>query len=82
MSDHLSIPTDDFARLRMLDSKAAAQFCGFNEEYWRELHRKGKTPPAIKLSERKLGWPLATLVAWQSEMAAKASDKAQEVIAA
>jgi predicted DNA-binding transcriptional regulator AlpA len=82
MSDHLSIPTDDFARLRMLDSKAAAKFCGFNEEYWRQLHRKGKTPPAVKLSERKLGWPLATLVAWQAEMASKASDKAQGSIAA
>lgn len=82
MSDRPSIPTDDFARLRMLDSKAAAQFCGFNEEYWRQLHRKGRTPPAVKLSERKLGWPLATLVEWQSEMAAKASDKAREATAA
>jgi predicted DNA-binding transcriptional regulator AlpA len=82
MSDHPSIPADDFARLRMLDSKAAAQFCGFNEEYWRQLHRKGKTPPAVKLSERKLGWPLATLVAWQVEMAGRASNKAQEPMAA
>ena len=82
MSEHPSILTDDFARLRMLNSKAAAQFCGFHEEYWRHLHRKGKTPPAVRLSERKLGWPLATLVAWQAEMAGKAPDKSQGAIAA
>ena len=62
MSNTLDTLPTEYARHRMLGSKGAAEFCGYCEEYWRKLHREGKTPPAIRLTERKLGWPIGALV--------------------
>ena len=73
MSNILDTLPTELTRHRMLDSKLAAEFCGFSEEYWRKLHREGKTPPAVKLSERKLGWQIGTLVEWQAERIVKAA---------
>lgn len=50
---------------RVLGSRQAAAFSGYHEEHWRELHRRGKTPPAIRLSSRKYGWRVSDLIAWQ-----------------
>jgi hypothetical protein len=49
---------------RVLTSRPAAEFCGYEVGHWRALHRAGKTPAAIKLSARKYGWRVADLVAW------------------
>ena len=57
----------EYARFRVLGSKQSAEFCGFSEEHWRRLHRDGKTPRALKLSDRKLGWTIGALVEWQAE---------------
>jgi predicted DNA-binding transcriptional regulator AlpA len=51
--------------LRVLPTAAAASFTGYEVQHWRALHRAGKTPPAIKLSERKYGWRVSDLIAWQ-----------------
>lgn len=51
--------------LRVLPTAAAASFTGYEVQHWRALHRAGKTPPAIKLSQRKYGWRVRDLIEWQ-----------------
>ncbi|MFC5556672.1 helix-turn-helix transcriptional regulator [Methylobacterium iners] len=58
-------------RTRVLNSEEASKYCGFNVQYWRELARKGVAPKPVRLSERKLGWTMGSLIDWIEERSGK-----------
>jgi len=66
MAENSKLPAS-LEMLRVLPTAAAAEFSGYHVEHWREMHRRGKTPPAIKLSARKFGWRVGDLIAWQNK---------------
>lgn len=52
----------EIARARVLSTKEAAKFCGFDVQMWRRMLAENNVPRPIKLSERKLGWRVGDLV--------------------
>jgi predicted DNA-binding transcriptional regulator AlpA len=54
----------EIAQHRVLDTAEAAAFCNFSVSHWRRLYRVGRVPTPIRLSARKLGWPIRDLVEW------------------
>ena len=48
----------------VLSTAETAKYSGFSEVHWRRLVSAGRTPPPVRLSERKLGWRLSSLNAW------------------
>ena len=51
---------------RVLDSAQAAEFCGYSVHRWRQLHREGKTPRAVRINGGKLVFRLADLIAFNA----------------
>jgi predicted DNA-binding transcriptional regulator AlpA len=49
---------------RVLLTRQAATFTGYEERHWRKLRRQGLTPPAIELSSKRIGWIVGDLIAW------------------
>jgi predicted DNA-binding transcriptional regulator AlpA len=47
---------------RILSVRQAAELFGVSVETFRRLHWAGKLPPAIQLSERRLGWRVRDLI--------------------
>jgi predicted DNA-binding transcriptional regulator AlpA len=47
---------------RILSARQAAELLGVSLATFRRLHWAGKLPPAIQLSERRLGWPVRGLL--------------------
>jgi predicted DNA-binding transcriptional regulator AlpA len=47
---------------RILNVQQAAELFGVSVATFRRLHWAGKLPPAIRLSERRLGWRARDLV--------------------
>jgi hypothetical protein len=50
--------------MKVLPTVEAADFNGYHEDHWRELHRQGRVPPALALSEKKFGWRVCVLIAY------------------
>ena len=48
---------------RVLDAKQGAALFGLSLATFRRLHRAGRLPSAIRLSERRLGWRCRDLLA-------------------
>lgn len=48
---------------RILNTRQAANLYGISVSTWRRLYWSGKTPPAIHLSDRRLGWRARDLLA-------------------
>ncbi len=65
MPSHTGDIPAELAGYRILGTKQSAEFCGFSQEYWRRLHRDGKTPPAVMIGKRKFGWRIGALIEWQ-----------------
>lgn len=61
MQIHESIP-NDLNRSRVLDSRQAADLCGFSLVHFRRLYRSGTLPRPLRLSARKLGWRTGDLL--------------------
>jgi predicted DNA-binding transcriptional regulator AlpA len=57
--DHLP---PDVTRRRILNTAQAAELCGISVPHWRRLYRAGKVPKPIRLSARKYGWSIGTLL--------------------
>jgi predicted DNA-binding transcriptional regulator AlpA len=47
---------------RILSVRQAAELFGVSVATFRRLHWAGKLPPAIQLSERRLGWRVRDLI--------------------
>jgi predicted DNA-binding transcriptional regulator AlpA len=47
---------------RVLSAYQAAELMGISIATFRRLHWAGKTPPAIRLSDRRLGWRVRDLL--------------------
>ena len=47
---------------RVLTARQAANLYGVSITTWRRLFWAGKTPPAIRLSDRRLGWRARDLI--------------------
>ena len=56
-----NLPTD-LGRNRVLNAAAAAALWGVSLPSWRRLYRAGEVPRPLKLSTRRLGWRIGTLV--------------------
>lgn len=70
-----NLPADvarELAMKRHLSTKQAAEFFGFSESHFRFLVRTGKLPAPVRLSAKKLGWPIGTLIAFRDAKAAEA----------
>ncbi len=57
----------ELSRNRVLDSRQAAEMCGFSLPHFRRLYRNGRVPKPIQLGERKLGWQAGTLIDFLDE---------------
>lgn len=64
MTDPLSKLPADVTRHRILNTAEAAALCRYSVQHWRELYRAGAVPEPIRLSARRYGWKLDTLLAW------------------
>jgi predicted DNA-binding transcriptional regulator AlpA len=62
MSDLLKQWPPELARKRVLDTAESAAFLNVSIPTFRRLYRSGRIPKPIKLSARKLGWQLGTLI--------------------
>jgi predicted DNA-binding transcriptional regulator AlpA len=56
-----TIPSD-LANRRVLTAKQAATFVGLSLVHWRRV-----APPPVSLSEHRMGWVLADIIAWIEE---------------
>jgi len=52
---------------RVLDSSQAAAFVGVSLPHFRRLYRSRRAPDPIKLSDRKYGWQVRTLMRFLEE---------------
>ena len=57
-----SLP-EALASERVLSALQAAELCGVSIATFRRQHWAGRLPPAIRLSERRLGWRAKDLLA-------------------
>jgi predicted DNA-binding transcriptional regulator AlpA len=57
-----AIPGVDFDPV--LGTDEAAEYCGYSISHWRALVRGARSPPPIRISDRKLGWRLSLLNEW------------------
>ncbi len=48
---------------RVLSAEQAAELFGVSVSTFRRLYRAGKLPPAVQVSERRLGWRVRDLIA-------------------
>jgi predicted DNA-binding transcriptional regulator AlpA len=55
MDPHGPLP-DAFNNARILSAKQMAELWGVSLSTLRRLHSRGRLPPAIQLSERRIGW--------------------------
>lgn len=49
---------------RVIDAKAAAALCGVTAQTWRRMYTSGRAPAPIRLSVRRIGWRISTLLEW------------------
>jgi predicted DNA-binding transcriptional regulator AlpA len=54
----------DISRHRILSAAEAAAFLNLSTAHFRRLYRNGGAPAPLRLSERRLGWPLFVLIEW------------------
>jgi predicted DNA-binding transcriptional regulator AlpA len=55
---------------RVLTTAEAAALCRYSTQHFRDLYRAGLVPPPIKLSARRYGWKVSTILAWLDSKAA------------
>lgn len=60
-STHQSLP-DGLGLERVLSARQGAELLGVSVATFRRLHWAGKLPPAIQLSQRRLGWRVRDLL--------------------
>jgi predicted DNA-binding transcriptional regulator AlpA len=53
---------DDLGRGRVVNAITAAAYWGVSLPHWRRLYRVGAVPQPIRISERRLGWRLGSLI--------------------
>lgn len=53
---------DSLTHERVLNAHQAAELCGLSVGTLRRMQRAGKLPPAIRVSERRLGWRVRDLL--------------------
>lgn len=63
MSSASSLPAD-LARIRVVGAAEAAALCNISLPHFRRMYRAGRVPAPIKLTERKLGWRVGSLIDW------------------
>lgn len=57
---------------RILKTDETAALAGYSVQHWREMYRDGRAPAPIKLSARRYGWKVSTILGW---LDSKATDK-------
>lgn len=62
--------SDRVALSRIVGTAEASAYCGFGEQYWRHLVRAGKAPAPVKLNQRRFGWRMSDLIAFNDARAA------------
>ncbi len=64
MTNSLNTLPPDVSRHRMMNTAEFAAFIGLSVPHARRLVKAGKLPQPVRLSERKLGWPLGEVLDW------------------
>jgi predicted DNA-binding transcriptional regulator AlpA len=64
-----SLP-DNITGNRVLKTEETAKLAGYCVQHWREMYRDGRAPAPIRLSARRYGWKVSTILAWLDEKAA------------
>jgi predicted DNA-binding transcriptional regulator AlpA len=64
MSPSLNDLPSEIAQKRILGTAQAAAFVGISVRAWERMRANGDAPPAVKISERKLGYTVESLTAW------------------
>jgi predicted DNA-binding transcriptional regulator AlpA len=49
---------------RILKTDETAALAGYSVAHWREMYRDGRAPAPIRLSARRYGWKVSTILAW------------------
>lgn len=73
MRDALQNLPTEITKNRILTTVEAAALCRYSTNHFRELYRTGKVPPPIRLSARRYGWKVSTIVEWLDSKADKAA---------
>jgi predicted DNA-binding transcriptional regulator AlpA len=55
---------DGLESVRVLNERDAAQVIGVSPRTWDRLRARGETPPATKISARRIGYRVADIKAW------------------
>jgi predicted DNA-binding transcriptional regulator AlpA len=64
MRDALENLPHEVTKHRVLTTAEAAALCRYSTQHFRELYRTGQVPAPIRLSARRYGWKVSTILAW------------------
>jgi predicted DNA-binding transcriptional regulator AlpA len=67
--DNKSLP-DNLGLERILSAHQAAEMLGISVATFRRQYWAGKTPPAVRVSDRRLGWRAQSLIEHVAQRAA------------
>jgi predicted DNA-binding transcriptional regulator AlpA len=67
MSQTLDNLPPELAQKRILGTRQAATFVGVSPRTWEQMRAAGKTPAAVHLGTRKLGYTIESLIGWIAE---------------
>ena len=59
---------------RVLNCRQAAELLNFSVVHFRRLYKTNRTPPAMRIGARKLGWRAGDLTSWLEKRALGGSD--------
>ena len=57
----------EIAMNQIMGAAEAAAFCNYSLPHWRRMYRSGAAPPPVRLSARKVGWRIGTLVEFNAK---------------
>jgi prophage regulatory protein len=60
----------EIRQCRIITVAEAAALCRYSTQHFRELYRTGQVPAPIRLSARRYGWKVSTILAWLDSKAA------------
>lgn len=55
---------DEFESVRVVNQPTAIRLLNLSEKTWERMRLQGKTPPATRISDRRIGYRISDLQRW------------------